>query len=310
VIDRIRLHDGEECVRLTNDTVEIVASVSSGPRLLRYGLVNGMNLLGSFPERSTPTALGNWRPRGGHRLWAAPEEMPGSYAPDDGPVKWSADDGTVVLAQRADASGLGKCMRIRVQPSGTGVAVEHGVQNCGQWPVEIAPWALTIMAPGGIAVLPQPRFRGHDEALRPVRVMATWAFTDLTDPRWHLGRYVITIKPDRHKPSAQKIGVRNERSWMACVWPHDTFLKCTTCDPHGNYPDGGVNSEVYVEADYLEIETLGQLQRLEPGGWTWHTEHWSRFDGLRDEAFADEAVLHASLTELAQRAWPDVASSL
>jgi hypothetical protein len=301
----VRFHGKESCIRLSNDTVEIVASLSAGPRLLRYGLVNGGNLLGYCPERSTATALGEWRPLGGHRLWAAPEEMPGSYAPDGGSIDWRGDEYELSLAQHTDASGLAKTMRIRLEASGPVVTIDHGLQNCGLWPVEIAPWALTIMAPGGFAVLPQPRYRSHDEALRPVRVMALWPFTDLTDARWYFGKDLITLHPTQARPSPQKLGILNERGWVACVWPHDVFMKRVPCEARSRYPDGGVNNEVYAEGDYLEIETLGGLVSLEPGEWTWHTERWTRFNGLEASHLADEEALHALLDDMAKRTWPE-----
>jgi len=97
------------CGRLSNGTVEAVVSLDVGPRVLRYGLVGGDNVFGEYPHLSTPTELGDWKPYGGHRLWAAPEAMPRSYAPDNTPIQCTPQsDLCARLTQPTDAVGLQK----------------------------------------------------------------------------------------------------------------------------------------------------------------------------------------------------------
>jgi len=287
-----------DCIRITNDTIDVIAATTMGPRLLRCGFLGGANLLGEHPDKSVMTSLGEWKPLGGHRLWAAPETMPASYAPDLHAVEWRATDCVLELTQRVDASGLRKRLRIALPPTGATATVDHTVENAGSWPIEIAPWALTIMRPGGTAVLPQPTFRSHDEALRHARVMALWSFTDLSDPRWLLGRELISITPHRDYTSPQKIGISNERGWCACVWPDAIFIKQFSHDPNRRYPDGNVNNEVYAEGDFLEVETLGPLTRLEPGESVSHRERWLLSAAVDGETRHTETRLHEALIEL------------
>jgi len=299
MMNRVEFHGHADCVRLSNDTLDIVAATTFGPRLLRCGFLDGPNLLGEHPHLATKTAIGTWRPHGGHRVWASPEEMPGSYAPDDRPVRWEATDDQISLRQDTDASGLAKAMVVRLPASGGTLTIDHELRNEGFWPIEIAVWPLTIMAPGGVAVLPQHVFDRHADKLRPARVIAMWPFTDLSDRRWFLGRQLITMTPDRSKLEPQKLGIRNERGWCACVWPHAVLIKHLPYEADGVYPDGGVNNEVYAEGDFLELETLGCLQRLEPGESGVHQEQWSVFPGLDASVTSDEATFHEALTELA-----------
>ena len=55
--------------------------------MIRYAFVGGDNILGEVPDATTKTALGDWKPWGGHRLWIGPESMPRSYSPDNDPVQ-------------------------------------------------------------------------------------------------------------------------------------------------------------------------------------------------------------------------------
>jgi hypothetical protein len=96
----------------------------------------------------------------------------------------------------------------------------------------------------------------------------------------------------------QKIGIRNEREWSACVWPDAVLIKRAACAPEARYPDYGVNCEVYMEGDYMELETLGPLECLRPGEATAHRETW-RVCEARVPHVDDEAALHEALSALA-----------
>jgi hypothetical protein len=64
------------CLRLSNGEVEIIVTTDVGPRILHYSFAGGENVLGLHPEAKLETALGEFKPYGGHRLWIAPENMP------------------------------------------------------------------------------------------------------------------------------------------------------------------------------------------------------------------------------------------
>jgi hypothetical protein len=80
----------EGCLSLSNGTVEVVVTTEVGPRIARYGFVGGENLLAEMPDHRGPATA--WKVWGGHRLWAAPEARPRTYAPDNAPVEVHAED--------------------------------------------------------------------------------------------------------------------------------------------------------------------------------------------------------------------------
>jgi hypothetical protein len=298
-MERVTCAGLPDCLRLSNDRIDVVVPTTVGPRIVRCGLLGGPNLMGEYPELATSTPLGEWKPWGGHRLWAAPEQMPGSYAPDNAPVEFEVRDArTVCVRQERDASGLEKALVIHLPVSGGRVTIEHEICNRHFWPIEIAPWALTVVSRGATALLPQPRFRSHDEQLRPVRGMALWSFTDMSDRRWRFGKRLITLTPDETRGEPQKIGVCNERGWCACVWPGILLIKQFAYDPAARYPDFGVNNEVYVDGPYLEIETLGPLERLEPGQCARLVERWLISEGIDSRILADESRLYDACVQL------------
>jgi hypothetical protein len=54
-----------------------------------------------------------------------------------------------------------------------------------------------------------------------------------------------------------------------------------------------------MEGDYMELETLGTLERLEPGEMVAHREEWRVCAGLDSACGEDERRLEDALSELA-----------
>jgi len=270
------------CYRLSNGAAEVVVASDVGPRVLRYALAGGENILGEHPEAAARTVWGEFKPYGGHRLWAAPEANPRSYSPDNDPVEATADGPLGVrLVQKIDPrTGLGKEMIVRLDSSGAGVSVEHRVVNGGVWSIELAPWALTVMRPGGEVVIPQEPFGPHPDFLLPARPLVLWHYTDLTDARLTLGRRLVRLRADAARPEPQKIGLLNKQGWAAYHAGSELFVKRYGYEEGAAYPDYNCNTEVFTAGSFVEVESLAPLRRLEPGEAAEHVEQWSLHGGV------------------------------
>lgn len=265
-------------VRLTNGIVDVGLSVADGMRVSRYGFAGGENMFASAGARFVDTPLGVWRPLGGHRLWVAPETMPGSYAPDALPVTCDvAGPLAAQLAQPVDAAGIEKRMYVVLSARDSIVRVTHTVVNRTCWPIRVAPWPITIVRADGTAILPQPPFRSHADDFLPARPLAQWAFTDFADPRWSIDASLIRLTPDATRAAPQKIGVGNTAGWCALRSAGCLFVKRFSWTATAPYPDFGCNNEVFTAAGYLELETLGPLELLDSGRAAHHTECWALF---------------------------------
>jgi len=268
------------CLRLSNADAEVIVSTDVGPRVLRYALTNGENVLAELPDLSVPTALGHWNPRGGHRLWVAPEIMPGSYAPDDSPLEFEVlNDFSVLLKQQVDAAGFEKQMTVTLEPSGSGVTVQHSIVNRSSFAAEVAPWALTIMRSGTV-LLPQEPYKSHDDELLPTRALVLWPFTDLSDPRWTFGPRFIRLRADENLLEPQKMGAMNKQGYMAHHSSGTLFIKRFDFLEGQRYPDYGSNCETYVAGAFQEVESLGPLGVIMPGESLEHTERWTLHGGF------------------------------
>lgn len=295
-----RIGSGVQTIELTNGTVDVHVTVDCGPRILRYGFIGEENVLADASARVTRTPLGDWSPIGGHRLWVAPECMPGSYAPDLVPLQWERDSDTRVrVVAPVDGAGMEKHLQVDVAPEGTAVQVTHRIVNRTYWPVRVAPWAITVVAGDGTAVMPQPVFHTHAESFLPARRLVQWSYTDFTDPRLELGRRLVRLRPDPAIGAPQKIGAANEAGWSALVRSTVSFLKHATWVRGATYPDEGCHTEFFTAGDYLEMETLAPLCLLEPGEGSTHVETWALardIDPAGDEAAQEAQILQALAT--------------
>lgn len=278
--------------KLSNGILDLVATTEVGPRLLHLGFAGERNLFRTFEDQLGRTGDAAWLPYGGHRLWHAPEVLPRTFFPDNHPVAVEGDDLTVTLTQSVETTtGIGKVMRVSLD--GASVTVEHRLTNHGLWAVELAPWSLSVMAPGGRAIVPQEPYKSHSEQVLPARPLVLWPYTDMADPRWSWGSKYIQLQQDPTRESFQKFGVLNTLGWAAYHLDGVLFVKRYACDPQATYADMGCNTEVFTNADMLELETLGPLTRLAPGETVTHTERWHLFRVELDgsEAAIDERVL-------------------
>ena len=284
------------CYLLSNGTIEVIVTTDIGPRVIRYGFTNEENLLAEIPDVVLKTEFGDWKPWGGHRLWAAPESLPHTYSIDNSPIEYEVQsDLSMRLLQRAAAhtAKIEKQMTVSLDTQGTGVTIAHQITNSNNSEIETAPWALTIMNGGGMTILPQEPYRSHDDYLLAARPLVLWHFTNLADPRWRIGEKYICLRTDANLPEPQKIGILNKQKWAAYHRRETLFVKQFAYLEEAVYPDYGCNNETYTAGSFMELESLAPLQRLRPGESATHLERWHLFQGV--EIGATEAQIEAAI---------------
>jgi len=259
-------------VRLKGGGVELIATLEVGPRIIRFGAEGGPNELVEYPAQMGLTGGDEYRSYGGHRLWTAPEDEVRTYEPDNAEVEMEADGDGVWLRSQPGPSGLARAMRIEVAPDGR-VGLLHLVENRAGRPVRIAPWCLTVMAPGGVCAFQQAEPKPHPEGLLPSRPLVLWPYTEMADPRWTWGNRVIRLRHDAAR-GPQKVGALIEQGLAVYANHGNVFVKRFPCVAGAEYPDFGSNFETFTRHDMLEVESLGPLVTLGPGDKVEHPEAW------------------------------------
>lgn len=262
-----------ETLTITSRRLRLIVLAAGGPRILALHLDNGPNLLAETPNARWETPWGEFVLLGGHRLWHAPEAFPRSYWPDlNGPVAEQIDHG-VILRSAVDPGCIAKSLTVTLDPEQPRLHLQHTLTNHGLWPVELAPWAITQLAPGGKAILPLHNGQPPANPLLPNRQIAFWPYTPLPDPRLAFCDDFILIDTAIAGPPA-KVGAHSAAGWLAYLHQETLFIKRTVYQAAAHYPDNNCNLEIYYDRGCTELETLAPLGRLDPGASVSHTEIW------------------------------------
>lgn len=260
--------------RLSNGKVELIVTLDVGPRVIRYGYIGGRNVFAELAGQQGGANEADWMLRGGHRLWVAPEAKPDTYELDNAPLLFEEiPNGIRTLQPQGPLTRIAKTMEITLAPDSTAVTVVHTLRNAGRKSRRVAPWALSVMAPGGMAVIPLPAPVAHTARLTHNQEWSIWPYTDLADPRWTWGSRYILFRQDRKRGPA-KLGIAHREGWVGYVNDATLFVKRFAWVDGAVYPDGGVNFETFSNEDFLEVETLAPLVNLAPGRGVSHTECW------------------------------------
>jgi hypothetical protein len=298
-IEKVNYRGWPNCYRISNGEVEAVVTSDVGPRIMRYGFVGGQNFFKEFTPQLGQSGEAEWQPRGGHRLWFAPEDPVKTYAPDNGPVTVHLKDDVLEATAPVEAlTGLEKRMVVKMAGSGTDVEVVHQIRNAGVEPFDLAPWALTMLAQGGAGIHGFPPRGTHPEMLLPTNPLVMWAFTNLSDIRWTLLEKYLVLRQDPHNSVPQKLGSFNPRTWGAYLLNGELFVKKVRVEGKiASYPDCCCSFETFTNGDFLELETLGPMTHLRPGEAVTHTERWTAHRGVSIARW-DDAELDRVLAPL------------
>lgn len=269
---------GHACVALQNGVLKLLVTQSVGPRILFLSFHGGRNLLAELPDFVTECpGVGPFHFYGGHRLWAAPEDLTTTYLPDDLPIDVTAVENGLSVTQPAEPrTGLQKSIDIVLQGETPRVVLTHHVTNIGQEPVTCAPWAITQFRAGGVAILPQ---QTRDTGVLPNRSLALWPYTDPANPHIWWGKNHIAVEAQLKAPF--KLGFPNARGWLAYWLEGSLFVKRAAYTADASYYDFGSSSEFYCSQQFLELETLAPATTLAPGESAEHVESWELYADIQ-----------------------------
>jgi hypothetical protein len=297
------------CLRLSNSEVELIIPTDIGLRILHFGFIGGQNIFFLSPNDKGKQGGNQWRIYGGHRLWHAPEAIPRTYSPDNDPISYSWDSQTLKIIQPEETgTGISKEMEISLSPDKNEVKVLHRLINRNPWSVRLSAWALSAMAPGGKAIIPQEPYGEGNEHLLPARSMALWSYARMNDPRWTWGNKFIQAMQDPAFHSEQKIGVHNKQGWVSYCLEEEFLVKVFDFDPSKEYPDFNSNNEIYFNGNFLEVETLGPYIEITSLGNTEHTEYWFLSKGTigNSEESIEQNLLPQVISLQKLAAFPDL----
>lgn len=285
-----------KCLKLSNGIIELLVTIDIGPRIISYSFIGGENILFEDIDRKGQNngpefdkfGGGTWYNYGGHRLWTSPEAMPRTYYPDNEPVSYEIlENGARFTPSIQKWNQYGFEITVTLTPDSTEVCLIHKITNYAAWDVTLAPWALTVLSPGGLEIIPQPT---KDTGLLNNRIIAVWPYADMMDDRVVWGTKYISLKQKPNHPKNFKFGINSQHGFAMYFNHNDLFVKKFFPEADGVYPDGGMSFESYVCDSFLEMETLGKLTVIPPDSSVTHTEYWSIHKEKCPKGYCEEDI--------------------
>lgn len=238
-----------------------------GPRLTSLRLGDGreqLAILGRDVVLEHPG--GRYEFRGGHRLWAAPEDPEITYAPDDRPCEIAQADGVVTVTGPADAAGLVKEMA--VSSDHQALIVEHRLS--GRDGIRVAPWAITQFPLGGTAILP---FEAKDTGARANRYVVFWPYTSIEDRRITFYDEALELKAS--EGPQLKVGLGPSPHRLGYYLDGSVFIKEIESATNRDVPEFGAVGQVYIGQGFCELESVGAMTDLGRGAIAALRERWT-----------------------------------
>jgi hypothetical protein len=240
-----------------------------GPRVTALRPAGGDNMFAELGDFGVDLPDGGrFVFRGGHRLWLAPEVLEITYTPDNDPVATSVNGCSA--SATGLTNGVEKTIRVEVDEDTAAATVDHLVTNNSDRSLEISLWAITQFRPGGTALLPLGRNPSDPAGLQASTRVVGWPYTDWSALTAGPGNDVLSIAGHRETPT--KIGIALTRGWLAYLL--DGWLFAKYAEVTESPLDLGATGQVYANAHFVELETLGPLVTLHPGASAQHREVW------------------------------------
>jgi hypothetical protein len=242
-------------VRCVAGDAELVVGFSAGPRVLSLRWGSSSNLL---YQDARNFRVGEWRLHGGHRFTVAPE-CDDSYEPDNAPCQAENRGPELRVSAPLGSKGLRRALIISAATDGSGFDLRHILENHGEQPWRGALWGITCVPHSGSVLAPRthPRVRFWPNAERT---------------HWDLGPGHISLTPNGARGKA---GWHSDAGWLASLQREATFvIHCPETPLASECVDEGCNLEVFICADYVELETLSGEVTIAPDGHAEHLQRW------------------------------------
>ena len=259
---------------LTDGKTEVGCALDFGIRVSHLSVAGMENIFYEQPADCSDghrTADG-WKLYGGHRLWNTPEED-SNYYPDNDPIEYELLEDGVILKQKPDPlRKVEKTVKLVFLADGR-IEVTNTVRNLSAETVSTAAWGVNTLTGGDVDI----DFNKADVSSGgyPSRHISLWGTTSIVDERvtWTANHLSAKFKPVKDYFKIGLYTAAGKATYVNADRGQSFELQFGT-ENFGEYPDGNVNFELWLNTYCVEMESLGKVQNLSEGESVSHTEYW------------------------------------
>lgn len=191
-------------------------------------------------------------------------------------------------------TGLQKEINIEMSSKDNKLELIYRIHNRTNWPIEFSVWPIAMMKRNGKVIIPFKKYKNwNSDGSIPLRSLVLWPYTNLNDKRFIWGKKYLIIKQKNNSNGPTKIGLFNDTGWEAYCLNDNLVIKKHSIKDSLKYPDLNCNTEIYIDGDYLELESLSPLEIVSPNNYLEHKEHFYLYKvSIGDsEDFIDKNIL-------------------
>jgi hypothetical protein len=277
----VKSHGYDGCVRLSNGKVEVILEPNCGGRVIEYA-INGKNALYLNPEHDGYIYKPGEKtidPSGG-RCYIGPE-MKVKYLPDIWLGKWEikiTGPRSARLTSIIDKdTGIRLVRDFRLDKSSSKLIFTQTIENHTDSTLFRCHWSRTFATGGGICLVPltpNSRFPLGYIMYGPGSVL-NYQLEPSENVHSRDGFLEITGTPPQ-----PKFGVDTHAGWLAYITKDDLLIvKKFKTFPERAYGEVAAYtvSIWYYKEQMCELEPIGPLEKIKPGGKVSFTEEWFLF---------------------------------
>lgn len=261
-----------KCLKITNSIVEVIITVEYGPRVVKYGYVNGRNQFAEDINNKISTSHGDYYIIGGHRFWHLPENKDRTYIPDNKKVEYESIFNGVRLIQEIEKwTQVQKIIEITFETSSK-VNILHKIVSLNAFDINISASGITAMSKGGIEIIP---LEERKIGTIPNKSFVFWPYSNIKDSRVYFGDRYVAMKVCENVFENFKIGFNTNLSYAMYYNENELFVKQFKRDKNNsNYPHMGCSYESFIGSNYIEMQTNSPIYTISTNQCVEHLEIW------------------------------------
>ena len=282
----INYKDYGKCLKITNNVVEIIVTIEYGPRIIKYGYVNGMNHFAECVGNKIATSHGDYYIIGGHRFWHLPENRDRTCIPDNKKVKYeSIFNGVRFIQEFEKWTQVQKIIEITFDENSTKLFVLHKIISLNAFDINISISGISSMDRGGIEIIPLEK---RKEGINPNKSFVFWPYSNIKDSRVYFGDKYVAMKVNEDIFENFKIGFNTSLNYALYYNQNEMFVKeFNKIKSNFIYPDMGCIYESYITNNYIEMQTNSPIFVLETNKIIEHMEIWSLYKNISLDSIDD-----------------------
>lgn len=274
-IAEINYKNYNNCLRITNNLVEVIVFMENTIRIVKYGYVNGNNQFEDILiDNDSRNIIG-----GGHSFSYIPQIDQNVDFIDNQGITYERISSGIRLIQNIEKwTQIRRVIEIIFYENSSKIKVIHKILSLNAFDINIAICSNTVVRNGGIEIIPFSIGNNRDV---PNKSLVFWPYSNLKDSRVYLGDKYIAMKVNENICDRFRMGVNTDLRYVLYYNNNEMFVKeFDEIKGCYEYPNMGCKNESLITTNYLEMKSNSPIYKLSTNNYITHIEVWNIYKDI------------------------------